>query len=219
MTENRPPKRGRGRPPKDEAQHRATMERLVNAGLAVLTEKGFSAVGIDEILRLAEVPKGSFYHYFDSKTAFGSELIDRYSEYFVIMLTRWFTDDSLTPLNRMRAFVAEAMHGMARYQYRRGCLVGNLGQEMGTLPEVLRGQLTGVFDTWQALTADCLRAAQDTGEIAPHHDCDRLAALFWIGWEGAVLRAKLERQPEPLEIFAEGFFAMIGARQDRNPSS
>lgn len=46
-----------------------------------LTEKGFSATGLDEILKAVGVPKGSFYHYFDSKEAFGAELIDRYAQH------------------------------------------------------------------------------------------------------------------------------------------
>ncbi|MEJ2467396.1 MAG: TetR family transcriptional regulator, partial [Candidatus Thiodiazotropha sp.] len=39
------PKRRRGRPPKDAAGFNATREDLMRAGLEVLTEKGFSAVG------------------------------------------------------------------------------------------------------------------------------------------------------------------------------
>jgi TetR/AcrR family transcriptional repressor of nem operon len=34
-----------------------------------------------------------------------------------------------------------------------------------------------------------------------------LATFFWIGWEGAVLRAKLELSARPLDIFSEAFFA------------
>ncbi|MBU2329469.1 MAG: TetR family transcriptional regulator C-terminal domain-containing protein, partial [Alphaproteobacteria bacterium] len=41
------------------------------------------------------------------------------------------------------------------------------------------------------------------------HDPAKLAAIFWIGWEGAVLRAKLEQGPDPLILFADGFFAML----------
>jgi len=59
--------RKRGRPAKDEGNHRATREALLNAGVAALTEKGFSATGIDEILKSVGVPKGSFYHFFGSK--------------------------------------------------------------------------------------------------------------------------------------------------------
>jgi len=98
---------------------------------------------------------------------------------------------------------------MARFAYKRGCLVGNLGQEMGALPESYRRLLSNVFVDWQRRTADCLRAAQAAGEIEDHHDADRLAAYFWIGWEGAVLRAKLERSGQALRTFSDGFFALI----------
>jgi len=55
--------------------------------------------------------------------------------------------------------------------------------------------------------ARCLVAAQEAGELSQQVDCRQLAAFFSIGWEGAVLREKLEQSAEPLEIFAHGFFA------------
>jgi len=62
---------------------------------------------------------------------------------------------------------------------------------------------------WQRRTGDCLRAAQAAEAIAGTHDCDQLSAFFWIGWEGAVLRAKLERHGGPLSTFASNFFALL----------
>jgi TetR/AcrR family transcriptional repressor of nem operon len=182
---------------------------LVRAGLVALTEKGFSATGLDAILKTVGVPKGSFYHYFESKEAFGAELIDRYGEHFARRLDRLFTDDAGSPLARLEAFIVDADAAMERFAFSRGCLVGNLGQEMGALPESFRQQLSDVFADWQRRTAKCLRAAQAAGEIRGHHDVDQLAAFFWIGWEGAVLRAKLERSGAALRTFADGFFAMI----------
>ena len=37
--------------------------------------KGYSGVGLTEILTAAGVPKGSFYHYFASKDAFGEAMV------------------------------------------------------------------------------------------------------------------------------------------------
>ncbi len=202
--------RRRGRPPKHQADsHGDTRERLIRAGLEALTEKNFSAVGIDEILRGVQVPKGSFYHYFASKEAFGAELIERYASYFARKLDRFLLDDSRAPLQRMQDFMENAEAGMARYQYRRGCLVGNLGQEMGALPDAYRTQLSAVFADWEARVARCLLEGQAQGEIAAAADCRQLAVFFWIGWEGAVLRAKLNHEPAPLHIFASGFFAAL----------
>ncbi|MCA8090902.1 TetR/AcrR family transcriptional regulator [Burkholderia anthina] len=200
------PPRRRGRPPKRHEDLVATRDMLLRTGLEVLTEKGFSATGLDEILGRAGVPKGSFYHYFDSKDAFGLELIDRYAEFFARKLDRHFSQLDRTPLQRVHAFVDDACEGMARYAYSRGCLIGNLGQEMGALPECFRARLRATFEDWQRRLADCLAAAQQAGELAASADVAELAAFFWIGWEGAVLRAKLERSDVPLKLFAQFFF-------------
>lgn len=201
------PRRGRGRPPKQHDGQRETRAALLRAGVEVLTEKGFSATGIDEILRRVGVPKGSFYHYFASKEAFGLALVDSYAAYFARKLDRWLLDESRPPLDRIADFVADARRGMARHEFRRGCLVGNLGQETGVLPEAFRDKLGAVFADWQARLAACLAVARERGEIRADADCERIAAFFWIGWEGAVMRAKLERDAGALQLFADGFFA------------
>lgn len=202
-------KRRRGRPPKSAQGYSETRETLIRAGLETLTEKGFSTSGIDEILQRVSVPKGSFYHYFASKEAFGSELIDQYATYFAQKLDRSLRDESRRPLQRLQDFIEDAIEGMARYEYKRGCLIGNLGQEMGTLPEHFRDQLMNVFEDWQLRVEKCLCEAKDAGEISPMANCKQLAEVFWTGWEGAVLRAKLERNEEPLRLFAEFFLAGI----------
>lgn len=202
-------KRRRGRPPKGADGYNEARESLIRTGLEVLTEKGYSASGLDEILRRAAVPKGSFYHYFTSKEAFGVELIDCYAAYFARKLDRFLTDESSPPLQRFRAFIADAKDGMSRHAYTRGCLVGNLGQEMEALPELFRARLMAVFMDWQTRVENCLLAAKAAGEIPRTADCGQLAAVFWIGWEGAVLRAKLERDAAPLELFAEFYLAGI----------
>jgi len=201
--------RRRGRPPKELAGYSETRESLLRAGVAVLTEKGFSATGIEEILRSVDVPKGSFYHYFASKDEFGLELIDQYAGYFAKKLHRILTNPTRSPLERLHDFVADAEAGMRRYQFKRGCLVGNLGQEMGVLPEGYRDRLRDVFADWEARTARCLLEAQAAGEISRKVDCANLAVVFWIGWEGAVLRAKLDGGPDALRTFADAFFALL----------
>jgi TetR/AcrR family transcriptional repressor of nem operon len=176
----------------------------------MLTEKGYSATGIEEVLRSVDVPKGSFYHYFPSKEAFGAELIDSYATYFSRKLDSFFLNERQPPLERLRGFIDDAASGMKRFRYARGCLVGNLGQEMGAVPQSYRQRLFAVFVDWQRRTAGCLKSAQAAGAMSSSHDCDWLAEFFWIGWEGAVLRAKLERRSEPLHSFSKGFFKLLG---------
>ncbi len=177
----------------------------------MLTEKGYSYTGIDEILRQAGVPKGSFYHYFDSKEAFGRSLIEAYGCYFAGKLERWFQDDTRTPLQRLDAFVEDAKAGMKKFGYRRGCLIGNLGQEMAALPEGFRELLQEVLRDWESRLSALLGEAQQEGEIPPRIQCEQMARFFWTGWEGAVLRAKLDQSQQPLDEFARGFRSLLGS--------
>ncbi|MDR5866080.1 acrylate utilization transcriptional regulator AcuR [Halomonas koreensis] len=190
-----------GRPPRVPRDDPDTRAALIRSGVEVLTEHGFTASGIDGILKRVGVPKGSFYYYFASKEAFGQAVMDHYAAYFAAKLDRHLLDGSRSPLARLEAFVADARDGMARHDFRRGCLVGNLGQEVAGLPARYRASLLAILDDWQQRVASCLGEAQASGELAADADCQRLAEAFWIGWEGAVMRARLEGGPEPLETF------------------
>jgi TetR/AcrR family transcriptional repressor of nem operon len=189
----------RGRPPKIARENQDTKAELIRSGLEQLTEYGFSSSGIDQILKNVGVPKGSFYHYFASKEAFGREVINSYNLYFANKLESYLLDEAFPPLVRLSNFVEDAKEGMARYDFKRGCLVGNLGQEVDVLPEAFRQQLIDIFLSWQEHVARCLKAAQAKGTLSPKADCDKLAEQFWIGWEGAVSRAKLIQNSSPLD--------------------
>ncbi len=163
------------------------------------------ATGIDAILKRVGVPKGSFYHYFASKEAFGLAVLDSYASYFARRLDRWLLDESLSPLERLAGFVQHSKTSMARHDYRRGCLVGNMGQEVSALPSGFREVLERTFLDWQRRLSVCFEAAKAAGELPRQADTTELAAYFWIGWEGAVLRARLVQGDAPLNTFIGGF--------------
>ena len=197
----------RGRPPKNSQNPRDTKAELIRSGLEQLTENGFAGSGIDLILKKVGVPKGSFYYYFASKEAFGLAVIESYASYFKRKLDACLLDESSTPLTRMAHYVENAKTGMSRYHFKRGCLVGNLGQEVDLLPESFRPILIDIFASWQLRVANCLKAAQSAGEVSTSADCEQLAEYFWIGWEGAVSRARLVQSTQPLDIYFKHFIA------------
>ena len=188
-----------------------TRKALVWCGTELLTERGFQVTGIDEVLKRVGVPKGSFYHFFSTKHEFGEAVIQNYVEYYARKMARIFDDDSIGPLARLRLFVEDAKRGMLKYGYRRGCLVGNLGQELASIDDGFREQLEAVLQSWEQRVTDCLQQAIDAGELPAKSDAGALSRFFWIGWEGAVLRAKLTRSAEPLDQFADLFFQFVSA--------
>ena len=74
------PRRPRGRPPRNGIGFADTRALLIRCGVELLTQQGVRATVIDEVLKRVNVPKGSFYHYFASKEAFGAALLDAYFE-------------------------------------------------------------------------------------------------------------------------------------------
>lgn len=197
----------RGRPPKTPRDNEDTKAELIRSGLEQLTEHGFSSSGIDYILKKVGVPKGSFYHYFASKEVFGQAVITNYANYFAKKLDTYLLDESVEPLIRIKNFVEDAKAGMSRHHFKRGCLVGNLGQEVDLLPESFRQQLIDIFICWQHRLAACLELAKTQGEITKFANCQLLAEHFWVGWEGAVSRAKLVQSTKPLDNYLNHYIA------------
>lgn len=202
-------KRSRGRPRKDLGENQQAREILIRKGMELLTEKGFINTGLTELLAETNIPKGSFYHYFKSKDAFGLEVLQTYGAYFDRLLDGYLLDESVTPLQRLRNFITGAVGWIEKHEFKRGCLIGNMGQEASALDQVFCEQLEGVFEGWQARIAACLELARDTGDIPLETDCTEMGAFFWIGWEGAVLRAKLIKSTAPLTLFETVFFAQL----------
>ncbi|MEH6596068.1 MAG: TetR family transcriptional regulator C-terminal domain-containing protein [Colwellia polaris] len=199
----------RGRPAKSGRDSNQTKQLLIQSGVEYFTEFGFAASGIDLILKKVSVPKGSFYHYFSSKEAFGLAVIEEYSRYFAKKLDIHLLNENNKPLIRIANFAIDAKEGMTRYNFKRGCLIGNLEQEVTQLPESHRLQLLATFDDWQRKMAVCLQLAQQENAIAPSLDCNALASFFWLGWEGAIAKSKLTQNLAPIDGFIDTFLLLV----------
>lgn len=186
-----------------------TRKDLVWCGTELLTERGFQITGIEEVLKRVGVPKGSFYHYFKSKDEFGHAVIDNYEQYYARKMDRIFGNLDRLPVQRLQDFVLNAKNGMAKFDFKRGCLIGNLGQELAALDTQFRERLEGVLQSWEQRVTDCLKEAIEIGELAPGQDPKQLSRFFWVGWEGAILRSKLMRSLEPIDQFTTLFFERV----------
>jgi TetR/AcrR family transcriptional repressor of nem operon len=186
-----------------------TRDRLIRRGVELFTEFGFSATGLDRLLERAQVTKGSFYHFFPSKQVYALEVIDAYQAYFEERFSRILGDPLLSPLERLRLWMDEARRGMARHGFRRGCLVGNLSQELGPHDEVLSKRLRAVLDHWEGWMTRLLEEGRETGQLPACADPVRLARIFWIGWQGAILQSRLKGHGQPMEEFSDFFLGAV----------
>ncbi len=79
-------------------------QHIIDTAQKIMSCKGFSAVGLNEILRTAGVPKGSFYHYFESKESFGVVLLDAYFTGYMAHLDAMLKQENLSAAERLVAY-------------------------------------------------------------------------------------------------------------------
>jgi len=183
-----------------------TRDRLLEAGAQAIAAKSFNGCGLAEILSLAGVPKGSFYHYFESKEDFGVALIEKESAEYFELLREMFGDRKRSPLARLRAVFEHGRDECLSKGPARQCLIPRLALETAQLSETVHSAVKCAYDQWTALLAGVFREAQAAGEIGRRHDPERLAKALVMLWEGATIRMQIDRSLQPVDEFLSFVF-------------
>ncbi|MDD1960844.1 TetR/AcrR family transcriptional regulator [Pseudomonas sp. 39004] len=172
-------------------------EHILDVARALMTHKGYTAVGLNEVLSTAGVPKGSFYHYFKSKEEFGQALLDVYFDEYL---------SRIEPILKQQANGAQSLLKYFQYwsetQYDEAvdnkCLVVKLGAEVCDLSEVMRHVLDKGTSRIIRLISDSIERGIDDGSIVTK-DSKALAESLYQLWLGASLMAKVNRSTQPFQ--------------------
>lgn len=186
-----------------------TRQILLETGKQLIWEKGYTATGILDVLQAANVPKGSFYHYFKSKDVFVLVVLDSYAQEHYTHVGHHLEDETLTPLSRLHRFFTAAGHWFESMPAYRGCMVGNLSQELGAYNEDFRSRLQAMLDQLRSNIQLCLQQAQDCGELPAQMPIEQMADFCLSGLHGALLRMKVSQNPAPLHAFLAILFDRV----------
>jgi TetR/AcrR family transcriptional regulator, transcriptional repressor for nem operon len=184
-------------------------EKILSEGLRVVHERGFAGASVRDITRAAGVPQGSFTNHFASKEAFCLEVLDRYFDDTRALISRTLRNDSLPPLQRLRAHLDATDKFLNQNGLQNGCLIGNFSVEASEHSEIIRHRVVEIFEEMQQSVSYCLRAAVKTGELSPTAECDELAGFVVASLQGAILRSKAERSSVPIERFKKIIFSTL----------
>lgn len=166
-------------------------------GIAAFLKHGYHGTGLKEVLDRVQVPKGSFYNYFENKEQFAVAAIGYYSG----CLTRKLSDSlkaESDPLKGLRRFFKTLMDEFKAAGFVGGCLVGNLSGELEG-SELCREALASAMSAWRDGVRDALQEAQKLETVRNDIAAGDLADHLIDAWEGAVLRMKIERSLKPLQ--------------------
>jgi TetR/AcrR family transcriptional repressor of nem operon len=186
-----------------------TRERIIEAGSSAISAKSFNGCGLKEILDAAQVPKGSFYHYFKSKEDFGVAVIEESADQHAQFIREQLSDRRLPPLERVRRVFQQMHDYYAEHGPMRECLIAKLALEVAQLSEPMRLAIKYAYDRWSGLLAMTLREAQAAGDFSSELDPERTADLLINTWEGTTMRMQIERNLKPLDEFMGDFMGRV----------
>ena len=184
-------------------------EALVESGVTTVHRRGYAAAGVREITAAAGVPLGSFSNHFRSKEAFGVAVLDRYAERTEAICAATLDDAGRLPAERLAAYFDAVTEYLAGAGWRHGCLIGNLSLEAADHSEAIRARLGEVFAHLTGRFAAAVAAAQARGDLRSDLDPADVADVLLAAWNGAMMRMKVDRSPEPIDRFRRVFLATL----------
>ena len=176
-----------------------TKSHLLATGYKLLAHKGFTAVGIKQILDTAGVPKGSFYHYFASKEAFGEAIIKGYFEHYKNRLEA-ISDQNINAQQKLYNYFQFWYNTQQNECDHEKCLVVKLSGEVSDISDPMREALAGGYMQTINWISKQIKEGWEDGSIPKTENlaAESIAKRWYYAWLGASLIAKTSRSNIPL---------------------
>jgi TetR/AcrR family transcriptional repressor of nem operon len=190
---------------------RTTKERILDAAEELMLEKSFHSVGLTEILKAVKVPKGSFYHHFESKEQFGVEMLKHYvadaSDYKRRILLS--SEPEENPRLRLMAYLDSSIEALEDGGGKCPCLVIKLASEVANFSEPMREVLAEGQTEWQGIMITLIEEGLEKNALRCTGNSAEVATVIDDLWTGAMQRAAILRSSEPLREAREFIFGKL----------
>lgn len=174
-------------------------QHILDTAKPIILGKGFSVVGLNEVLSAAAVPKGSFYHYFKSKELFGEALLESYFSDYIEYLDKLLNNQALPAAERLMSYWRGWLESQASCDMQGKCLAVKLGGEVSDLSEAMRLALHQGTDQIIDRLAACIDAAMADGSLSGKIDAHHTAQTLYEMWLGATLLSKMRRDRSAMD--------------------
>lgn len=172
--------------------------RILEAAIPLIHERGFRDVSMDDVAEAAGLKKANLFHYYPSKEQLGLAALEHAIRDEREKVAERFSRSAGDPIRIIEAMFVEPAERMRRSGCTKGCLLGNLAQELSDHDEKFRGRLDEYFEFWAGEIADMLERARRSGyfrkDLKPAEAAGAMLSLF----EGAMTLCKAKKDPSAL---------------------
>ncbi|WP_370979840.1 TetR family transcriptional regulator C-terminal domain-containing protein [Agaribacterium sp. ZY112] len=176
-------------------------EAILVAGMEVMKAQGYNGCSVKDIVDAAKVPKGSFYNYFPSKEQFALDAIEFTASEARTHAQALLGDCSECALDRLTRFFHAGIACAESSEFKVGCFLGNMCQEMADSSDSIRQRLDPILNGKTRLIADVIKEGQEGGSVNAAIDAAVAAEFLFNAWEGALMRAKAAKSRKALDAF------------------
>jgi TetR/AcrR family transcriptional repressor of nem operon len=198
---------------------RSTRDHLIDVGLDLMHRHGFNATGLTEILQAADVPKGSFYHFFGSKEEFAAAALEKYAAQKAEHIAAVLSDATISPRKRLKRYFLDLVKIAGQQGPIPGCLLGRFSLEIAAESPQMRKRISASFARWQHAIATVIEQSIAQKELPADTNAEALAGFLLNAWEGALLRSQADKSDAPLEAFLQYVFDGLLAKKSKAKAS
>lgn len=174
-----------------------TRLKIVRAAAELAHRRGFRSTGLQEILAVAGVPKGSFYFYFKSKEEVGQAVVRYHRDFLLEALHRIFERDA--PFEtQVRDWFAFMISTQEMFGGCLGCPLGNLAQEVNSSGEGFATEVQLFYSQAKEILKRRVTQTAPTAQWAPDLTAEEIAAFLLMSTQGALLLTRVTGDLEPL---------------------
>src|SRR5262245_46704249 len=174
----------------------ASRDRLIEAAVASVLDRGVKQLRVEEVLAAAGSSKSQMYHYFSDRDGLIDAAVERRCEEFLGLLSEAFAGvSSLEALGIvLDGFVSDyAVH-------LSGCPIGTLASELTAGPEPARQMTVEAFGAWEGYLTAALQRIQEAGELGSEREAEELALGLLAGLEGGMFLSQVRGDDRPLRV-------------------
>jgi TetR/AcrR family transcriptional regulator, transcriptional repressor for nem operon len=177
-----------------------TRARIIRAAADLFHQKGARATSPDEIIEASRTGKGQFYHYFRNKEGLIHEVLQSYLD--AIKTGTSPIDYEISSWRDLERWFAAHLELQKRYEMTRGCPFGTLGNEVSENDELIRQDISLIFEVVKHKLAAFFLKEKAKGRLAKRADTQRMADFCLATVQGAMLMGKINRSSQPVEAAA-----------------
>ena len=177
-----------------------TKLRIIRAAADLFHQKGARGTSPDEVIEASRTGKGQFYHYFRNKEGLVHEVLQSYLE--AIKAGTSPIDYEIGSWRDLERWFAAHLELQKRYEMTRGCPFGTLGNEVAADDELIRQDISLIFEVVKHKLAAFFLKEKARGRLGKRADTQRMADFCLATIQGAMLMGKIKRNSQPVEAAA-----------------